>query len=89
MSVERQHIIGEVKAILLELQHQQFSERIKAGLRRAKASGKSLGRPLIGVHPDALAAVDHLSCIQAAKTLGVPRMRVYRARARRDGRVSH
>jgi DNA invertase Pin-like site-specific DNA recombinase len=61
------HILGAIA----EFERARIVERVKAGLHRAKAQGKRLGRPKGGVPLDRLATVAHLSLSKGAVTLGV------------------
>jgi DNA invertase Pin-like site-specific DNA recombinase len=62
-------IIGAIA----ELERSLITERVKAGLRRARAEGKRLGRPRLSVDERALArvAAQKLSVPEAAKVLGI------------------
>ena len=59
-------------AAIAELERSLIVERVKAGLRRAKAEGKQLGRPRLAVDVDRVrAAIQRAGSIRAAaKTLG-------------------
>jgi DNA invertase Pin-like site-specific DNA recombinase len=58
-------------ALIAEFERSRIQERVKAGLARARAQGKRLGRPLVQVPTDKLARVRNLSVPQAATVLGV------------------
>jgi DNA invertase Pin-like site-specific DNA recombinase len=60
-----------IMAALAEFERERLRERTIAGLRRAKASGKRLGRRPVEVTPAALEAVVGLSNREAAARLGV------------------
>ena len=61
------HILGAIA----EFERARIAERVKAGLQRAKAQGKRLGRPRRAVPESRLAPVRGLSIRQAAAMLGV------------------
>ena len=56
------------------------SGKVRAGLARARAAGKHLGRPARVLRVDDLQRVVALSVREAAKVLGVPRSVVHRSR---------
>jgi DNA invertase Pin-like site-specific DNA recombinase len=60
-------------AAIAQLERSLIVERVKAGLRRAKADGKQVGRPRLRVDPGAWANVraQRLPVRAAAKLLGV------------------
>src|SRR5262245_29792980 len=60
-------------AAIAQLERSLIVERVRAGLRRAKADGKRLGRPPLQVDRQRLLAVMHakLSVREAAKQLGI------------------
>jgi DNA invertase Pin-like site-specific DNA recombinase len=60
-----------VLAALAEFERARIAERVKAGLARARQSGKKLGRPEKVVPAAVLAPVRGLSVREAAKQLGV------------------
>lgn len=70
------HILGAIA----EFERARIVERVRAGLVRAKAQGKVLGRPKGIVPVDRLATVAHLSLTQAAITLGLSRSTLQRWR---------
>ena len=61
------HILGAIA----EFERARIAERVKAGLVRARAQGRKLGRPERIVSDDVLAAVRGLSIRAAAIKLGV------------------
>jgi len=61
------HVLGAIA----EFERARIQERVRAGLARAKAQGKRLGRPRADVIPDRLQAVAALSIRDAATSLGV------------------
>jgi DNA invertase Pin-like site-specific DNA recombinase len=73
------HILGAIA----EFERERIRERVLAGLRRAKAQGKRLGRQPYAITAERFAAVDHLSLREAATVLGVSRSVVHRWRLSR------
>jgi DNA invertase Pin-like site-specific DNA recombinase len=65
-----------------EFERARIRERIMAGLHRAKAQGRRLGRPTAVVPVDRVQHVSHLPVDQAADALGVSRSTVKRWRYR-------
>ena len=61
------HILGAIA----EFERGRIVERVKAGMARAKAAGKHVGRPRREVTDTDLATVAHLSVREAARQLGV------------------
>jgi DNA invertase Pin-like site-specific DNA recombinase len=61
------HVLGAIA----EFERARVVERVKAGLVRARAQGKRLGRPVAVVPLDKLATVQCLSIRDAAEQLGV------------------
>jgi len=78
------HILGAIA----EFERGRIVERVRAGLARAKAQGKRLGRQPYAITDDRFAAVEHLSLRDAATTLGVSRSVVHRWRLSRKPRKS-
>lgn len=72
------HILGA----LAEFERARISERVQAGLARARRQGKRLGRPVSPVPLDRLATVGGLSLSEGARQLGVSRSTVKRWRKR-------
>jgi DNA invertase Pin-like site-specific DNA recombinase len=70
------HILGAIA----EFERGRIVERVKAGLARAKAAGKQLGRPRVVVAQERIAAVSHLPVTAAAELLGVSRSTLKRWR---------
>jgi DNA invertase Pin-like site-specific DNA recombinase len=68
------HILGAIA----EFERGRIVERVRAGLARAKAQGKRLGRQPYAITPEQFAAVDSLSFLDAASALGVSRSVVHR-----------
>src|SRR5213080_2655194 len=58
-----------IVAAIAQLERSLIAERVRAGLRRAKAEGKRLGRPQLQVDPDRLVNTvrRHLSVREAAR----------------------
>ena len=61
------HILGAIA----EFERGRIVERVRAGMARARAAGKHLGRPRREVTDADLATVAHLSVREAARQLGV------------------
>jgi DNA invertase Pin-like site-specific DNA recombinase len=70
------HILGA----LATFERERLRERVIAGLARAKANGKRLGRQPYDIPDDRFETVSGLSLREAAKTLGVSRSVVHRWR---------
>src|SRR5712691_8140495 len=60
------HILGAIA----EFERERIRERVLAGLGRARAQGKRLGRPPAAVTGEQFASVAHLSVRDAARALG-------------------
>jgi DNA invertase Pin-like site-specific DNA recombinase len=75
------HILGAIA----ESERARIAERVKAGLARAKAQGKRLGRPKLVVGESVLASVRGLSVRKAAEKLGVSVATAYRWLAKPAG----
>jgi DNA invertase Pin-like site-specific DNA recombinase len=73
------HILGAIA----EFERGRIVERVRAGLARAKAQGKRLGRQPYAITPAQFEAVDHLSLRDAATALGVSRSVIHRWRLSR------
>jgi DNA invertase Pin-like site-specific DNA recombinase len=69
-----------ILAAIAEFERDRIRERVLAGLQRARAQGKRLGRPKARVPIERLQSVDGLSLDAAAKALGVSRSTVKRWR---------
>jgi len=61
------HILGAIA----EFERSRCVERVRAGIARARAQGKRLGRPRRRVSDDEIAALNHLPLRKAASELGV------------------
>ena len=70
-----------VLAAIAEFERARTAERVKAGLIRARAQGKRLGRPAGRIPTQRLARVSHLSNPDAARSLGVSLSTVKRWRS--------
>lgn len=62
-----------ILAAIAEFERSRCQERVHAGLARARAKGKRLGRPVRELPVDRIAAVSGLSVREAASRLGVSR----------------
>ncbi len=60
-----------ILAAIAEFERARIAERVTAGLERAKANGKRLGRPRGRIPVERLATVNGLSHSAAARSLGV------------------
>ena len=72
------HVLGAIA----EFERDRIRERVKAGLARAKAEGRKLGRPEVVVPSGRLASVDHLTLNEGAIALGISRSTLKRWRRR-------
>lgn len=70
------HILGAIA----EFERERIRERVLAGLQRARAQGKRLGRPKARVPIERLLGVARLSLDEAASSLGVSRSTLKRWR---------
>ena len=70
------HILGAIA----EFERERIRERVLAGLQRARAQGKRLGRPNVRVPIERLQRVSGLSADVAAERLGVSRSTIKRWR---------
>jgi DNA invertase Pin-like site-specific DNA recombinase len=73
-------LVAGVLASIAEFERARIQERIRAGLSRAKAQGRKLGRPKRDAPVGRLEAVQGLSVRDAAKRLGVSRSTLQRWR---------
>jgi DNA invertase Pin-like site-specific DNA recombinase len=71
------HILGAIA----EFERSRCVERVRAGVARAKAQGKRLGRPRRRVSDSEIAALAHLPLRKAASKLGVSKsfLQIWRA----------
>ncbi len=67
---------------MAQLERDLISERVTAGMRRAKEKGKALGRPRREIDPEAVTALKEkgLSMGAIARTLGVSRATLFKRR---------
>jgi DNA invertase Pin-like site-specific DNA recombinase len=72
------HILGAIA----EFERGRIQERVIAGLARARAQGRKLGRPEREIPIEQIAAVRGLPVREAARRLGIPRTTLQRALAR-------
>jgi DNA invertase Pin-like site-specific DNA recombinase len=72
------HILGAIA----EFERGRIRERVMAGLARAKAQGKRLGRPISAAPVERLAAVAHLPHGRAAQALGISKTTIKEWRRR-------
>lgn len=70
------HILGAIA----EFERERIRERVRAGLARARAQGRLLGRPRVIVPSGRLASVAHLHVNDATRALGVSRSTLKRWR---------
>ena len=70
------HLLGAIA----EFERARIVERVKAGLQRARAQGRRLGRPRVAVPLDRLATVNGMAHAAAATALGVSAATVKRWR---------
>jgi DNA invertase Pin-like site-specific DNA recombinase len=68
-------------AALSEFERGRLQERVRAGLARARAQGRRIGRPAHGVSPEASQRVHGLSVRAAAKALEVSPALVHKLRS--------
>ena len=73
-----------VLAALAEFERCRIAERVRAGLARARASGRRLGQTPHRITAEDLARTNHLSVRRAAAELGIPRSVLHRARVSRE-----
>jgi putative DNA-invertase from lambdoid prophage Rac len=78
-----------ILAALAEFERERIRERVLAGLQRARAQGRRLGRPRVIVPIHHVKSVSGLTVDEAARTLGVSRSTLKRWRHQVTGRQSH
>lgn len=71
---------AQMLAMIAEFERSRIQERVRAGLQRAKAQGRRLGRPRSNVSQASLDAVSGLSLAKAAAQLKVSRSTLQRLR---------
>ena len=71
-----------ILAAIAEFERARIAERVTAGLARARANWKRLGRPYVEIPRERLAAVERLTLNEAAARLGVSRSTLKRWRRR-------
>ena len=71
-----------ILSAIAEFERARIQERVVAGLARAKAQGRKLGRPERQIDSEQLATVRGLPVREAARRLGIPRTTLQRALAR-------
>jgi DNA invertase Pin-like site-specific DNA recombinase len=71
-----------ILSAIAEFERSRIQERVRAGLARAKAQGRKLGRPEREIPAEQIAAVHGLPVRVAARRLGIPRTTLQRALAR-------
>ncbi len=81
----REAVIG-ILAAVAKMERQRISERVKAGMARAKAEGKKMGRPKRVVDQDSLIRMvtDDWSLSEIATALGISRATAVRRRREVD-----
>ena len=62
---------AQLLAMIAEFERSRIQERVRAGLARARAQGRTLGRPRLSVAPERLQEVSGLTLRDAALALGV------------------
>ena len=76
-----------ILAALAEFERERIRERVLAGLQRARAQGKRLGRPQTPISHEMLRSTSVLNIREAAAKLGVSRSTLHRWRLR-NGNIS-
>ena len=71
-----------VLSAIAEFERARVQERVVAGLARARAQGRKLGRPEREIPVEQIAAVRGLPVREASRRLGIPRTTLQRALAR-------
>ena len=72
-----------ILSALAQFERERISERVRAGLARAKASGRRLGQKPIAIPSTDLERTAHLSIRRAAAELGISRSVLHRLRLSR------
>ena len=73
---------AQLLAMIAEFERARIQERVVAGLARARAQGRKLGRPEREISVEQIDAVRGLPVREAARRLGIPRTTLQRALAR-------
>jgi DNA invertase Pin-like site-specific DNA recombinase len=73
---------AQLLAMIAEFERARIQERVVAGLARAKAQGRKLGRPEREIRAEQIVRVKGLPVREAARRLGIPRSTLQRALAR-------
>ena len=71
-----------ILSAIAEFERSRIQERVVAGLARARAQGRKLGRPERDIPAEQIAAIRGLPVREAARRLGIPRTTLQRALAR-------
>jgi len=81
LSTPSGRLMFQIIGAMAEFERSLIQERVKAGLRNAKAKGKRLGRPPSGVDPSRIIALraSGASCRAISRELGVGIATLYRA----------
>jgi DNA invertase Pin-like site-specific DNA recombinase len=77
-----------ILSAIAEFERARVQERVVAGLARARAQGRKLGRPEREIADDLLASIRGLPVREAARRLGVPRTTLQRALARKPAELT-
>ena len=67
-----------ILAAIAEFERARIAERVKAGLKRARNQGQTLGRPRLQLPSEAIEAVRGMPVRMAAKKLGISRSAAHR-----------
>jgi DNA invertase Pin-like site-specific DNA recombinase len=78
-----------ILSAIAEFERSRIHERVVAGLARAKAQGRKLGRPEREIPSEQIAAVRDLPVREASRRFGIPRTTLQRALARIPERSVH
>jgi DNA invertase Pin-like site-specific DNA recombinase len=79
---------AQLLAMIAEFERARIQERVVAGLARAKAQGRRLGRPERQIAAERLESVRGLPVREAARRLGVPRSTLQRVLARKPSELA-
>jgi DNA invertase Pin-like site-specific DNA recombinase len=75
---------AQLLGMIAEFERSRIQERVRAGLQRAKAQGKRLGRPRARVSDSNIASLAHMSTREAAARLGVSKSFIHQWRLSRN-----